>query len=162
MKRREVMLAPDVENHAQTCPKPSPPTGPRAQAPTTAETTLLPAIMQIAQAVAEGLTRAAAHEPAGASPHADGDRPPLVDLKEAARMLRVSRMTVARLCDQGRIPCVVVAEGARQKLRRVPRAFIDSVVSEALSVAGQVDMADYAVKWLSCRAKHAEAGSGQT
>jgi hypothetical protein len=86
---------------------------------------LPPAVIQLAQAMAESLARAGQRGREEAVPQPD-DRPPLVDLREAARLFGVPRMTVTRLCDQGRLPCVVVAQGARQKLRRVPRAFIDA------------------------------------
>ncbi len=66
-------------------------------------------------------------------------------------------MTVTRLCDSGRLPCVVVARGGRQKLRRVPRAFIDAVAAEALAAGGEVDLAEFASAWL---VRHRGAGAG--
>jgi excisionase family DNA binding protein len=116
---------------------------------------LPPTVIRLAQAMAEGLART------GRRDYLDGiqqpdDRPPLVDLREAARLLGVSRMTVTRLCDQGRLPCVVVAQGAQQKLRRVPRAFIDAVAAEALAVGGEVDLAEFASAWL---ARHGGTGA---
>lgn len=109
---------------------------------------LPPTVAELARALAEGLARAGAHEMATAPPRA-GEGESLVDLKEAARLLGVSRMTVTRLCDTGRLPCVVVARGGRQKLRRVPRAFIDAVASEALAAGGEVDLAEFASAWLA-------------
>lgn len=116
---------------------------------------LPPALIQLAQAMAEGLARAGRRGEGDPAPQPDG-LPPLVDLREAARLLGVSRMTVTRLCDQGRIPCVVVLQGARQKLRRVPRSFIDAVASEALAAGGEVDLAEFASAWL---ARHGGAGA---
>jgi len=115
---------------------------------------LPPAVIQLAQAMAKGLARAGPRGREEAAPQPD-DRPPLVDLREAARLLDVPRMTVTRLCDQGRLPCVVVAQGARQKLRRVPRAFIDAVAAEALVAGGEVDLAGFASASL---ARHTGAG----
>lgn len=112
------------------------------------EMTLPPVVVKLAQAMAEGLARAGTRDLITVPPR-DGDGEPLVDLKEAARLLGVSRMTVTRLCDNGRLPCVVVARGGRQKLRRVPRAFIDAVAAEALAAGGEVDLAEFASAWLA-------------
>ena len=113
------------------------------------------AVIELARAMAEGLARAGMRDLTVAPPVAGGDEP-LMDLMEAARLLRVSRMTITRLCDSGRLPCVVVARGGRQKLRRVPRAFIDAVASEALAACGEVDLAEFASAWL---ARHGGAGA---
>ncbi len=120
---------------------------------------LPPAVIQLAQAMAEGLARAGQHGREETVPQPD-DRPPLVDPREAARLLNVSRMTVIRLCDQGRLPCVVVAQGARQKLRRVPRAFIDAVAAEALAAGGEVDLAEVVSAWLARHGGTGEAAPG--
>jgi excisionase family DNA binding protein len=88
------------------------------------------AVLQIVQAITEGLSRVSAPRQEGST--AVPDRSALVDLAEAARLLGVSRMTVTRLCDQGRVPCVVVCRGRRQQLRRIPRAFIDALASDAI------------------------------
>jgi hypothetical protein len=110
---------------------------------------LPPAVAELARAMAEGLALAGRRPVTRAGDTAANDRPPLVDLKEAARLLGVSRMTMTRLCDQGRVPCVIVAQGPRQKLRRVPRAFIDSVASGAMSAGGELDLAGIAAAWLA-------------
>src|SRR5215467_8186852 len=46
---------------------------------------------------------------------------PLLDLEETAGLLGVSRMTVARMADEGRLPSVVIRRGRVQKIRRIPR-----------------------------------------
>jgi excisionase family DNA binding protein len=120
--------------------------------------TLPVAVMQLAKAMAEGLARTGWRDSQEAMQQPD-DRPPLVDLTEAARLLGVSRMTITRLCDQGRVPCVVVAQGTRQKLRRVPRAFIDSVAAEALAAGGELDLAGFASAWLARHGGPGEAAS---
>jgi len=76
-----------------------------------------------------------------------GDKP-LLDLEETAELLGVSRMTVARMADEGRIPSVVVRRGRVQKIRRIPRAFVDKMVADAAAGA-QVDLGDYAAAWLA-------------
>ncbi len=114
------------------------------------------AMLQIVQAITEGLARVSAPQQEG--PAAVHDESPLVDLAEAARLLGVSRMTVTRLCDQGRVPCVVVCRGRRQQMRRIPRAFIEAVASDAISAGGQVDLKEFAAAWL---AHSALAGAGE-
>lgn len=78
---------------------------------------------------------------------------PLLDLDETAELLGVSRMTVARMADEGRLPSVVVRRGRVQKTRRIPRAFVDRIVADACAGA-RVDMEEYATAWL---AEHASA-----
>jgi Helix-turn-helix domain len=103
------------------------------------------AVLQIVQAITEGLSRVSAPRQEGPAAVPDGS--PLVDLAEAARLLRVSRMTMTRLCDQGQVPCVVVCRGRRQQLRRIPRAFIDAVALDAITAGGQVDLKEFAAAW---------------
>src|SRR5215831_10300694 len=73
---------------------------------------------------------------------------PLLDLEETAGLLGVSRMTVARMADEGRLPSVVVRRGRVQKTRRIPQAFVDRMVADACAGA-QVDMEEYAAVWLA-------------
>ena len=76
---------------------------------------------------------------------------PLLDLEETAGLLGVSRMTVARMADEGRLPSVVVRRGRVQKIRRIPRAFVDRIVADACAGA-EVDLEEYAAAWLAERA----------
>jgi excisionase family DNA binding protein len=73
---------------------------------------------------------------------------PLLDLEETAELLGVSRMTVARMADEGRLPSVVIRRGRVQKTRRIPRAFVDQMIADACAGA-QVDMEEYAAAWLT-------------
>jgi excisionase family DNA binding protein len=77
----------------------------------------------------------------------------LLGLEETAELLGVSRMTVARMADEGRLPSVVIRRGRVQKMRRIPRAFVDKIVADACAGA-QVDMQGYSAAWL---AEHALA-----
>ncbi len=90
----------------------------------------------------------------GGAPSADPaiDKP-LLDLEETAGLLGVSRMTVARMADEGRLPSVVIRRGRVQKIRRIPRAFVDRIVADACAGA-EVDLEDYTATWL---AEHAVA-----
>jgi excisionase family DNA binding protein len=94
---------------------------------------------------------------ASAAPDLSARQPddlPLLDLDETAELLRVSRATVARMADEGRLPSVVVRRGRVQKIRRIPRAFVERMVAGAIAGA-QVDMEEYTTAWL------AEHGSGR-
>jgi excisionase family DNA binding protein len=107
---------------------------------------LLPDVLAaVIQALAGALTSRGAQLPQPADPV--GDRP-LLDLEETADLLGVSRMTVARMVDEGRLPSVIVRRGRVQKTRRIPRAFLDRMVADACAGA-QVDMEEYAVAWLA-------------
>ena len=65
----------------------------------------------VIRALAGALTSGA--QPAQSSDSAD-DRP-LLDLEETAELLGVSRMTVARMADEGRLPSVVIrGDGCRR------------------------------------------------
>jgi excisionase family DNA binding protein len=76
------------------------------------------------------------------------DEKPLLDLEETAELLGVSRMTVARMADEGRLPSVVIRRGRVQKTRRIPRAFVERMVADACA-GTQVDMEEYAATWLA-------------
>jgi len=83
---------------------------------------------------------------------------PLLDLEETAGLLGVSRMTVARMADEGRLPSVVIRRGRVQKIRRIPRAFVDRIVADACGGA-EVDLEEYTAAWL---AEHALANPKAT
>lgn len=84
-----------------------------------------------------------------ASEHALGGQ--LLDLEETAQILGVSRMTVARMADEGHLPSVVIRRGRVQKVRRIPRAFVERMVADAAAGA-EVDVEEYTIAWLADRA----------
>jgi excisionase family DNA binding protein len=86
------------------------------------------------------------------------DRRPLLDLEETAELLSVSRMTVARMVDEGRLPSVIVRRGRVQKTRRIPRAFVNQMIADA-SAGAQVDMEEYTSAWLAGDAHTAGDGA---
>jgi len=107
---------------------------------------LLPGALEaVIRALAGTLTSGGAQPAQSGDPA--GDRP-LLDLEETAELLGVSRMTVARMADEGRLPSVVVRRGRVQKTRRIPRAFVDRMVADACAGA-QVDMEECAAAWLA-------------
>ena len=107
-------------------------------------------------AVLEALIRvlAASLEPHASTAPERAPAKPLLDLEETAELLGVSRMTVARMADEGRLPSVVMRRGRVQKTRRIPRAFVDRILADACAGA-EVDMEQYTAAWL---ADHAAAG----
>ncbi len=106
----------------------------------------LPGVLEVVvRAVADALTARNGQE---ASPGETVSGKPLLDLEETAELLGVSRMTIARMADEGRLPSVVIRRGRVQKTRRIPRAFVDRMVADACAGA-QVDMEAYAAAWLA-------------
>jgi excisionase family DNA binding protein len=111
---------------------------------------LVPGVLEaVIRALAGALTSDA--QPAQSADPAD--EKPLLGLEETAELLGVSRMTVARMADEGRLPSVVIRRGRVQKIRRIPRAFVDRIVADACGGA-RVDLEEYAAAWL---AEHAPA-----
>jgi excisionase family DNA binding protein len=113
----------------------------------------LPGVLEaVIRALAGALTIGGALPSPSADPAVDK---PLLDLEETAGLLGVSRMTVARMADEGRLPSVVIRRGRVQKIRRIPRAFADRIVADACAGA-EVDLEEYTAAWL---AEHALASS---
>jgi excisionase family DNA binding protein len=107
---------------------------------------LLPGALEVVIRALAGMLTADDAQPAHAGDPADGR--PLLDLEETAQLLGVSRMTVARLADEGRLPSVVIRRGRVQKTRRIPRAFVNRLVAEACA-GTKVDMEEHAAAWLA-------------
>jgi excisionase family DNA binding protein len=117
---------------------------PRAPAAHIDSRALLPGVLEaVVQVLAAALAPGA--QPAQAADQA-GDRP-LLAVEETAELLGVSRMTVTRMVDEGRLPSVIVRRGRVQKTRRIPRAFVDRMLADACAGA-HVDMEEYATEWL--------------
>ena len=125
----------------------------RPLAPATPADSVAPlpgALEAVIRALAGALTTGGTLSAPSADPAVDK---PLLDLEETAGLLGVSRMTVARMADEGRLPSVVIRRGRVQKIRRIPRAFVDRIVADACAGA-EVDLEEYTVAWL---AEHALA-----
>ena len=113
----------------------------------------LPGVLEaVIRALAGALTASGNMSAPSADPSRDK---PLLDLEETAELLGVSRMTVARMADEGRLPSVVIRRGRVQKIRRIPRAFVDQIVADACAGA-DVDLEEYTAAWL---AEHAPAST---
>ena len=104
----------------------------------------------VIRALTVALTRGGTRSASSADPAVDK---PLLDLEETAGLLGVSRMTVARMADEGQLPSVVIRRGRVQKIRRIARTFVDRIVADACAGA-EVDLAEYTATWL---AEHALA-----
>jgi excisionase family DNA binding protein len=124
---------------------------PLAQAAPADNVVPLPGALEaVIRALAGALTTGGTLRAPSADPAVDK---PLLDLEETAGLLGVSRMTVARMADEGRLPSVVIRRGRVQKIRRIPRAFVDRIVADACTGA-EVDLGEYTTAWL---AEHALA-----
>jgi len=99
----------------------------------------------VLEAIMRALSRAAESD---AVPAQLADGKLLLDLEETAQLLGVSRMTVARLADEGHLPSVVIRRGRVQKTRRIPRAFVERMVADACAGA-EVDMEQYTAAWFA-------------
>lgn len=111
----------------------------------------LPGVLEaVIRALAGALSTGGTPSAPSADPAVDK---PLLDLEETAGLLGVSRMTVARMADEGRLPSVVIRRGRVQKIRRIPRAFVDWIVANACA-GREVDLGEYTAAWL---AEHALA-----
>ena len=108
------------------------------------------ALEAVIRALAGALTGGGTLSAPSTDPAVDKSR---LDLEETAELLGVSRMTVARMADEGRLPSVVIRRGRVQKIRRIPRAFVNRIVAEACAGA-EVDLEEYTAAWL---AEHALA-----
>jgi excisionase family DNA binding protein len=124
---------------------------PLAQAAPADNVVPLPGALEaVIRALAGALTTGGTLPTPSAAPAVDK---PLLDLEETAGLLGVSRMTVARMADEGRLPSVVIRRGRVQKIRRIPRAFVDRIVADACAGA-EVDLEESTAAWL---AEHALA-----
>jgi hypothetical protein len=73
----------------------------------------LPGVLEaVIRALAVALTTGGTRSASSADPAADK---PLLDLEETAGLLEVSRMTVARMADEGLLRSVVIRRGRVQK-----------------------------------------------
>jgi excisionase family DNA binding protein len=128
---------------------------PLASAAPTDGAVALPGVLEaVIRALAGALTTGGTLSAPSADPAASKR---LLDLEETARLLGVSRMTVARMADEGGLPSVVIRRGRVQKIRRIPRAFVDRIVAAACAGA-EVDLEEYTAAWLAEHAPDQPSG----
>jgi excisionase family DNA binding protein len=73
-----------------------------------------------------------------------------MNVDEAAEAFDVSRETVRRMVHQGRLPALVMGTGGQAQIR-IPRAFVDRVITEVES-GRTVVMAEAAEEWTTSQA----------
>jgi len=82
------------------------------------------------------------------APAQDTGPAPMLTVKQTAALVGMSRMTVIRKADAGELPCVVVSQGKRQKMRRFPRAPIEELAARG-GTTEQSDLKEYTARWLA-------------
>ncbi len=102
----------------------------------------------VLEAVVRAVAAALAPQPAAELQRADAGPSPMLTVKQVAALLGLSRMTVIRKADAGELPCVVICRGARQKLRRFPRAAVEELAARG-GASGRVDLKEYTAQWLA-------------
>jgi excisionase family DNA binding protein len=104
----------------------------------------------VLEAVVRIATAALAARPSDPTPRQAAPSP-MLTVNQTAELMGMSRMTVIRKADAGELPCVVISSGARQKMRRFPRAAIEELAALGGS-SPQIDLADYTARWLASAA----------
>jgi excisionase family DNA binding protein len=106
---------------------------------------LLEAVVRAVTGVLAGQFRGAPSPAAGD----DGrpDLPPLLAPQQAADLLGVSRNTVDRMVGDGDLPSVPLREGARQRMVRIPKAFMLAMLADLNAGRSIPSLGDYAARW---------------
>jgi excisionase family DNA binding protein len=73
-----------------------------------------------------------------------------MSVDEAAEAFEVSRETIRRMAHQHRLPALITGSGGQAQIR-IPRAFVDRVITEVES-GRTVVMAEAAAEWTAPRA----------
>lgn len=79
----------------------------------------------------------------------DGSRPDLPALlapQQAAGLLGVSRNTVDRMVEDGELPSLVLREGSRQRMVRIPKSFVLQLLRD-LDKGARISLREYAARW---------------
>jgi excisionase family DNA binding protein len=74
------------------------------------------------------------------------DLPALLAPQQVADLMGISRNTVDRLVEDGELPGIVIREGSRQRMVRVPKAFVLKLLTD-LNRGGRISLRDYAARW---------------
>ena len=94
------------------------------------------AVIQLVRAALAQIQTAAAREPAA---------PEFLTVNETAKVFRVSRETVRRMCASGRLPALDCASGTQANYR-IPRPFVDYALGQ-MNVGRSVAMGALATEW---------------
>jgi excisionase family DNA binding protein len=74
------------------------------------------------------------------------DLPALLAPQQVADLLGISRNTVDRMVEDGELPGIVLREGNRQRMVRVPKGFVLQLIRD-LNKGAQISLREYADKW---------------
>jgi hypothetical protein len=75
------------------------------------------------------------------------DLPPLLKPEQVKELTGWSRNTVDRMIDEGDLPHICAREGARQRMRQVPKAFVLQMMADLKRGVSIPDMKAYAQQW---------------
>jgi len=111
------------------------------------ETALPPAVLEAAvRAMVAALVPRQPPAVPGARAVARPDLPPLLSPLQVARLIGVSRQTVDRMVDDGELPSVVLRQGGRQRMVRIPARFVIEMLAD-LNSGTRVSLKEYAARW---------------
>jgi excisionase family DNA binding protein len=74
------------------------------------------------------------------------DLPALLAPQQVADLMGISRNTVDRMVEDGELPGIVLREGNRQRMVRVPKGFVLQLIRD-LNKGAQISLREYADKW---------------
>jgi len=74
------------------------------------------------------------------------DLPALLAPQQVADLLGISRNTVDRMVEDGELPGIVLREGSRQRMVRVPKIFVLQLITD-LNKGARISLRDYADRW---------------
>jgi excisionase family DNA binding protein len=74
------------------------------------------------------------------------DLPALLAPQQVADLMGISRNTVDRMVDDGELPGIVLREGSRQRMVRVPKAFVLQLLRD-LNGGARISLREYADRW---------------
>jgi excisionase family DNA binding protein len=125
--------------------QPGVPAHPQAREDGVVPEVLLEAVIRAVTQVFCGQQRSRQAPPAAQ----DGVRPDLPALlapQQAADLMGVSRNTIDRMVQDGDLPSVVLREGTRQRMVRVPKSFVLQLLSD-LGAGARISLREYAERW---------------
>ena len=119
---------------------------------------------ELIEAIVRAVTEAFASRPGRlreASLALEDDRPDLPALlapQQVADLFGTSRNTVDRMVEDGELPCIVLRAGNRQRMVRVPKAFVLQLLRD-LNGGARISLRDYADRWRATVASQTTAGA---
>jgi len=75
------------------------------------------------------------------------DLPPLLAPQQAADLMGVSRNTVDRMVEDGDLPSVPLRQGSRQRMVRIPKAFVLAMLADLNAGQSITSLKGYAAAW---------------